>query len=88
MVWQKWLAASKLAERASKAVGLRHAGALKSRLTCLNHREELLKPVKAFGDRIKYLPLIPFSAVAKSHKIGYNNALVEMVQKSQTLLRL
>ena len=83
MVWQKRLAASKLAERASKAVGLRHAGALMSRQAFSSRREKLLKLVKAFGNRCRFPPTIPATADVPLHSIGWTNALVEMAQQSR-----
>ena len=47
--------------------------------TFLTHRDELIKPVRAFGDRIGYLPTIRTTAPAKSHFIGYNITLIELV---------
>ena len=49
----------------------------------LTRREELIKPVKAFGDCIGYLPSIPTTVAVKSHFIGYNNALIELAAQSR-----
>ena len=81
-VLEKRLAMSKLAERASKATGIRRAGALKAPQGFMTQREESMKPVKAFGDRCRFLPSIPATADAPLHSIGWTNVLVEMESRA------
>ena len=46
-----------------------------------------MKPVKAFGDRVRLLPSIPATDVQLIHSIGYHNTLVEMAQQSRAFVR-
>ena len=83
-VSQVKIAASKITEKASKAVGSKKSGVtFKSCQNFVTQREELLRPVRAFADRIRFLPSIPATATVPSHSIGYNNTLVEKEQQSQ-----
>ena len=45
-----------------------------------------MKPVRAFGDRVRFLPSIPATPAVPLHSIGYSNALVEMAQQSWQLV--
>ena len=62
------------------------AKSLKVRQNFVAQKEELLKPVKAFGERLHFLTSIPATATVASSSIGYTNALVEMVQQSRELV--
>ena len=86
-VSQAKVAVSKLAERASKAAAAKRVSASKARATFVSRREELLKPVKAFGDHVGFLPSIPATEVQPIHSIGYHNALVEMASQSLAFVR-
>ena len=46
-----------------------------------------MKPVNAFGDRVRFLPSIPATDAHPIHSIGYSNALVEMAQQSRAFVR-
>ena len=75
------VAATKIAEKMSKAAAARIVSAAKARHEFVGRREELMKPVNAFGDRIRFLPSIPATEAHPIHNIGYNIALVEIVQE-------
>ena len=62
-VSQAKVAAAKLAERSSKAAVAKRVSASKTRSDFVDRREELLKPVKAFGDHVRFLPSIPATDV-------------------------
>ena len=47
-----------------------------------------MKPVNAFGERVRFLPSIPATEAHPIHSIGYNNALVEMAQQSRAFVRM
>ena len=50
-------------------------------------RSELMKPVRAFRDRVGYIPSIPTSATRPSHNIGYTNSLVEIAVQSLAFMQ-
>ena len=60
----------------------------KARHEFVGQREELMKPVKAFGDRVRFLPSIPATDARPIRNIGWNNALVEMAQQSRAFVRM
>ena len=59
----------------------------KDRQTFVASRAALIKPVRAFGDRVSYFPSIQTSAASKSHNIGYTNALAEMAVQSRAFMQ-
>ena len=82
------VAATKVAERLSKAATAKIVSDAKARHEFVGAREELMKPVYAFGDRVRFLPSIPATDVRPIRNIGWNNALVEMAQQSRAFVRL
>ena len=82
------VAATKIAEIMSKAAAARIVTAVKARHEFVSQREELMKPVKAFGDRVRFLPSIPATEAHPVRDIGWNNALVEMAQQSRAFVRM
>ena len=55
--------------------------------TFRTHRGDLMGPVRAFGDRIGYLPSLPATANLPSCTLGYDVALVEMVLQGRTFIQ-
>ena len=53
----------------------------------LAQRVELMGPVRAFGDRVSFLPSLPSTASLPSRTLGYNHALVETVLRGRTFLQ-
>ena len=82
------VAATKIAEKMSKAAAAKIVTAAKARHEFVSQREELMKPVRAFGDRVRFLPSIPATDARPIRNIGWNNALVEMAQQSRAFVRL
>jgi len=77
-VSQTTIAAVKIAEKASKAASTKRTGAIfKLRQNFVTRREELMRPVRAFADHVRFLPSIPATATVASHSFGYNNTLVK-----------
>ena len=87
-VSQVKVAATKIAEKMSKAAAAKIVTAAKARHEFVSKREELMKPVRAFGDRVRFLPSIPATDARPIRNIGWNNALVEMAQQSRAFVRL
>lgn len=54
--------------------------------TFRTRRGDLMGPVRAFGDRIGYLPSLPVTANLPTRTLGYNVALVEMVLQGRTFI--
>ena len=46
-----------------------------------------MKPVYAFGDRVRFLPSIPATDERPIHRLGSHNALVEMARQSRAFVR-
>jgi len=82
------VAATKIAEKMSRAAAARIVSAAKARHEFVGRREELMKPVNAFGDRVRFLPSIPATEAHPIRNIGWNNALVEMAQQSRAFVRM
>ena len=82
------VAATKIAEKMSRAAAARIVSAAKARHEFVGQREELMKPVKAFRDRIRFLPSIPATDAHPIRNIGWNNALVKMAQQSRAFVRM
>ena len=55
--------------------------------TFRTRRGDLMGPVRAFGDRIGYLPSLPVTASLPSRTLGYDVALVEMVLQGRTFIQ-
>ena len=86
-VSQVKVAATKIAERLSKAATAKIVSDAKARHKFVSSREKLMKPVRAFGDRVRFLPSIPATDARRIRNIGWNNALVEMAQQSRAFVR-
>ena len=69
-----------------KATAAKRVSASKERSDFVGQREELMRPVKASGDRVRFLSSIPATDVHRIDSVGYNNALVEMAQQSQAFV--